>query len=699
MDTWAKKRIAKLKMKPEDIIAIIFAHCDERGKSTGFPFDRNTQFLGWRDGQLFSKLWVVLSSSRTILVRNWTELCGAGMHVEEFQRTSTWVAEFLLKLGNASSASPESLSRQAPQLRLEQAPQPVTGRHQTQANIVLFGNTGHGKSKTINRLLGQNLLLVGKKTLGSTTKVIRRVQLHPRGSITSTPHTLAIDDTPGFEDTTYEDREINAALIRRYAEHQVLSNKVRIYPNIILVVVAWDSITPDAMNSPEHFTSAAGKSMYALSNSGLVDPERPNVIVVVTKSLSQLADLRKSKHSNDLQWRMDAQKRMTVLADIQRKVFPRLHPWQIVFIENGGGNSIPYSYPTLPNGELSHQNLLDAIRKLVEFSGPRGTRDTAGIKALDYLIGAVPWEVREEILLSRMDVVPKPVPVIVDTKRRVQELTDLYLGVTYNPITETFGRSTVLNKELAQPANVIERGTEFIKEDETLPQRLGAHRENTTAPRDIYTAEYLAAVKTITQPVLSQEMISIISRLPRWSEAAESEYSQFFRNHGTHVVCTVALGGTLRVTLPPSLPTTRNGQTRGKVRTKASKSKKKNQELAAPAPSTLSSVSIIREGGTSASGDFIISLQNHFKPSMTSAASSANALRWPSDGLRTQWTKSLDQDPTFCANSAATKYERLDKLGGLSAAQQVDLREAINVYLSPVKAVKGQKKPKATKKR
>ena len=44
-------------------------------------------------------------------------------------------------------------------------------RHPNKAFILLVGNTGHGKSKTINRLVGRNLLAVGRSNLGSTTKV------------------------------------------------------------------------------------------------------------------------------------------------------------------------------------------------------------------------------------------------------------------------------------------------------------------------------------------------------------------------------------------------------------------------------------------------------------------------------------------------------------------------------------------------
>lgn len=47
----------------------------------------------------------------------------------------------------------------------------ATRRHPDQVVILLVGHNGHGKSKTINRLFGQNILEVGRSSSGSTTKV------------------------------------------------------------------------------------------------------------------------------------------------------------------------------------------------------------------------------------------------------------------------------------------------------------------------------------------------------------------------------------------------------------------------------------------------------------------------------------------------------------------------------------------------
>jgi hypothetical protein len=105
------------------------------------------------------------------------------------------------------------------------------------------------------------------------------------------------------------------------------------------------------------------------------------------------------------QWNIEAEKRRRIITDLQRKVFPKSLPWPIVFIENGGGKHVHQRYPTLPNGELSHQNLFDAIRGIIEHPGPDGARDLAGIQTLQVITGAQPFgascQPQKEILIDR----------------------------------------------------------------------------------------------------------------------------------------------------------------------------------------------------------------------------------------------------------------------------------------------------------
>jgi hypothetical protein len=160
------------------------------------------------------------------------------------------------------------------------------------------------------------------------------------------------------------------------------------YPNVILLVASWDSITMDAHNQPVHFTSPIGQSMYKLSLSSLVDSNRNNVIVVVTKCMSFMDDLAdyKTQEEKNVQWNIKAGRRTAIIHDLQQRIFPSLQPWPIIFIENGGGQEIHQKYPTLPNSELSHQNLFEAIRGIIE--GSQGPSDFAGLQAMQLIADA-----------------------------------------------------------------------------------------------------------------------------------------------------------------------------------------------------------------------------------------------------------------------------------------------------------------------
>jgi hypothetical protein len=222
---------------------------------------------------------------------------------------------------------------------------------------------------------------------------------------TGVTFTLAFDDTRGNEDTSY-DRLNSAVLMHRYSRihfPEVQQNFAQFtdedssamqekkYPNVILLVASWDSIREDAHNQPEHFTSAIGKTILDLKVSKLVDLERTNVIVVITKSLSSWQDYddyegndEKGRHWND-----DARKRTGIIGALQRKVFPSSRSWRVVFIENGGGKAIPEKHRTLPNGELSHQNLFEAIRDLFTAAdNEHMAQDLVGIQLLRLLTGA-----------------------------------------------------------------------------------------------------------------------------------------------------------------------------------------------------------------------------------------------------------------------------------------------------------------------
>jgi hypothetical protein len=162
-----------------------------------------------------------------------------------------------------------------------------------------------------------------------------------------------------------------------------------IYPNVILLVAEWDSIRQEAGEKPTNFTSIIGKTIYNLYLSNLVDDQRANVVVAVTKSLSHLDQYRDSKapEKKHDQWRIDADSRRDIITGLQKKISNSSPPWEIVFIENGGGKERPTnsSFPFSPDGLLDYQNLYKAIRNIVERQGSDGSRDLFGTQALHAL--------------------------------------------------------------------------------------------------------------------------------------------------------------------------------------------------------------------------------------------------------------------------------------------------------------------------
>jgi len=240
-------------------------------------------------------------------------------------------------------------------------------------------------------------------------QAIERIYIQNPDSNTGVQVRLAYDDTPGSFDTISEDRGRINDLLRKYDEHyypRILPNarltgvpgrnrRGKLYPNAILLVTTWDSIRGKC--------HALRETMGNLRKSGLIDHEHPNVIVVVTRSLSSWDDYEDfDDDEKKNQWQEDADKKKRIIDDLRLEVFPSSASWQVVFIENGGGESIVQDFKRLPNGELSHQNLFDAIYKL--FVGADRKGDLVGLEALRFLTG-------DHSIVSRLR--PSPVETLL----------------------------------------------------------------------------------------------------------------------------------------------------------------------------------------------------------------------------------------------------------------------------------------------
>jgi len=203
--------------------------------------------------------------------------------------------------------------------------------------------------------------------------------------------TVSFDDTPGFGDTISDDRERNDALLDTYARnHFPKVESQPTYPNVILIVASWESVKEDD-NELGNFTSSIGKTIQRLSRTKLVDNNRGNVIVVVTKSLSFFNDYEdaSSQKKKEMYWREDAEKKKSIINGLRFKAFAgNGSEWPVVFVENGGGTSAKSR--RLPNEESYPKNLFKAIKTLVCLAGPDQPHDLVGAAATQYLTGELP---------------------------------------------------------------------------------------------------------------------------------------------------------------------------------------------------------------------------------------------------------------------------------------------------------------------
>jgi hypothetical protein len=170
------------------------------------------------------------------------------------------------------------------------------------------------------------------------------------------------------------------------------------YPNLIILAASWDSVKMDD-NEPADFTSSIGKTIYYLTNTDLIDHQLPNVVVVVTKSLTFWCDYDDfdSEEEKGQQWQRDADEKSTIINDLRSKAFPSSSPWPVIFVENGGGKKTLQRHRTLPNGELSHQNLFQAIAGIMSKA-----QDLVGMQALRFVTGA-------ENVMSQLELTPREI--------------------------------------------------------------------------------------------------------------------------------------------------------------------------------------------------------------------------------------------------------------------------------------------------
>ncbi|KAJ7907595.1 hypothetical protein B0H13DRAFT_1879428 [Mycena leptocephala] len=702
-----------------DVAAIVFM-CNQLGSRTHFPFTGSTSFLGLSGANLFGKLCVVAPSPGQNSETYWSDLVKQGMRIlpsesrpdELFRQIldghSSYRVSSLLSSSKISAPSTDTLPVNVPDVYAKAAA--VNRRDPQRAVILLFGQSGHGRSKTINRLIGQDLLPIRESTLGSTTEVIQRVKVLSTNQDKSATVTVAFDDTPGLDDTTYLDRKTNAALMHRYKQKHF----EHIFPNVILLVASWDSLMLDAPNNTSKFTSALGRSMYNLSRSGLVDNDRTNVLVVITKSLSswdQFDDYNTLKDKN-AQWCIEAGRRKGIVADLQRRIFPKSAPWETVFIENGGGRDMSTPFPFLPDGRRSHQNLFKAIRNLTEHTGPGpgGCGDLVGIPALQVLAAAKPLrrsskaEVENLVEQFPGEIAKQDSIAEESLEERIRQITDSYLGFTYDIKRGTFGRKSVLRRgDLA---------IQFIappNQDEEFMEKTASHGQHTSnvsrgGGEDLqfhYTSSYAlrSAISDTSQQYslhhiiqiaafdpdrveLSSEMRNMIARLPSFSSQSQSkrQYNKLFTDYGTHVATRLTLGGLVRVIIDskPQVTKKKTSHVMGNESVVNSTSERvaRGHRIMA-----------FRDGGGSVAPALTTFLEHNF-------LQNRNSPEWQQ--IRTKWIQDLEKDPVFCPDHPFTEYQPLYTVRGLTEAERKNLEDAYKLYVQKTTSPHNENSPQNT---
>ena len=211
-------------------------------------------------------------------------------------------------------------------------------------SILLVGTVGVGKLATVNHLWGIDLASETR----SETRSVKEFVIHsddPEYEVAGL--SLGLVDTSGFFslDGSNQDACIPLSLHEFFRTHPTLSS---CYPNLIFLFAR----APDNRIKGEN--SDFGKSLRCIKQLGLVDPDHPNVVVILTHACS----IRKR---NDEEWTKaldESKSAVTKIVFDALKVFVPVvlieNMYEDCNLEHRGDNTV------LPNGELQPKNLYEA---------------------------------------------------------------------------------------------------------------------------------------------------------------------------------------------------------------------------------------------------------------------------------------------------------------------------------------------------
>ena len=216
----------------------------------------------------------------------------------------------------------------------------------------MVGTSGVGKSSTVNHLLGVELAKTSE--CQSETRSTQEFTIHgsdPKYEVEKL--TLGLVDTPGFCDTdgTRQDACNLLSIQKFFSAHPKLSG---CYPNLIFVIVK----ATDNRIMGEN--SELGKSLRCIKLLGLVDPNKPNVVAILTHACG-LA------HKNAKKWSDAMERKKSVVEEIIFNDLKVVAP--VVMLENAYDEydlEVLGDYTCLPNEELQPKNLYTACAEVLK---------------------------------------------------------------------------------------------------------------------------------------------------------------------------------------------------------------------------------------------------------------------------------------------------------------------------------------------
>ena len=239
------------------------------------------------------------------------------------------------------------------------------------AMILLVGDSGVGKSSTINHLLdtGEGVPVAMTSATKSETKTTSEYVItidEPNYQVCDLK--ISVIDTPGFNDTVGVNQDAcNFVSIKRFFETHPDLPETMTYPNLVFLVV---SAMDQRIEGPN---SNLSKCLRGIKLLNVIDTSRPNLVVVVTFCCSV-------GHKNVVKWKERMQEKKDAISTVVYEVLGVQAP--VVLIENGydDEHDLPRDddFTLLPNGEKQPKNLYDACLKLL-----KGNKDRFGWMAFN----------------------------------------------------------------------------------------------------------------------------------------------------------------------------------------------------------------------------------------------------------------------------------------------------------------------------